>query len=58
VFAKTALILGTAHGQEFLESLASPGLFVLDDGTAHVTADWPAELHNKDGGVACNDAWR
>jgi thiamine biosynthesis lipoprotein len=57
VFAKTALLLGVAEGREFLESVASPGLFVLDDGTAHATAGWPAELHT-DGGVACNDAWR
>jgi thiamine biosynthesis lipoprotein len=57
VFAKAALILGEERGRAFLETVDCPGLFVLDDGSAHATADWPAELHT-DGGVACNDAWR
>jgi thiamine biosynthesis lipoprotein len=57
VFAKTALILGEERGCAFLRAVDCPGLFILRDGSARVTADWPAERHTE-GGPACSDAWR
>jgi thiamine biosynthesis lipoprotein len=57
VFAKTALILGSTRGRAFLKDVASPGLFVLDDGSVQTTNDWPTES-STEGGAACNDAWR
>lgn len=44
VYAKCALLLGLEHGREFLMSRGCSGLFVLDDGSAAGTHDWPAPL--------------
>jgi thiamine biosynthesis lipoprotein len=48
VYAKSALIMGEAAGCEFLARVRSPGIFVRDDGPAHVTNDWPDDCN---GGV-------
>ena len=40
VFAKTALLLGVAAGERFLEKQNTSGFFVLSDGAVHRTAAW------------------
>ena len=44
VFAKTALILGSDAGPDFLSQQGADGLMVLEDGTLIATPKWPAQL--------------
>jgi thiamine biosynthesis lipoprotein len=43
VFAKTSLLLGSAAGQEFIETRQVAALLVLEDGSIVTTREWPGE---------------